>query len=310
MKPKVVVILGPTATGKSNCGIQLALRLKTEILSGDSMLVYKKMNIGTAKPSDKELALVSHHFVNILEPHENFNVFDFKLLAEKLILDLNAQGKIPLIVGGTGLYIKALLENYDFAAVDEKNDLRKELEHFADEHGNEALHAKLAALDKGEAERLHFNDRRRIIRAIETVVHGDKVSQDREAELAYDVVVFGLRMPREQLYERINLRVDAMVNDGLFEETKSLLDMGVPIDAQSMKSIGYKQIAQYYNGEFTREEAIDKVKQYTRNFAKRQITWYNKMPYIQWFDIDGHKGNYDQIAEEMYQILVKKYKLL
>lgn len=310
MKPKVVVILGPTATGKSNCGIKLALRLKTEILSGDSMLVYKNMNVGTAKPSDKELALVPHHFVNILEPNDNFNVFDFKLIAEKLILDLNAQGKIPLIVGGTGLYIKALLENYDFASVDGKNDLRKELESYADEYGNEALHAKLAALDIEEAERLHFNDRRRIIRAIETVLHGEKVSQEREAEIVYDAVVFGLRMPREQLYERINLRVDAMVSEGLFEETKSLLDMGVPTTAQSMKSIGYKQVAQYYNGEFTRTEAIDKVKQYTRNFAKRQITWYNKMPYIKWFDLEAYNGNYDQIVEEMYQILVKKYKLL
>lgn len=310
MKPKVVVILGPTATGKSNCGIKLALRLKTEILSGDSMLVYKNMNVGTAKPSDEELALVPHHFVNILEPHENFNVFDFKLIAEKLILELNSQGKIPLIVGGTGLYIKALLENYDFASVDKKNALRKELENFADEYGNEALHSKLADLDNEEAGRLHFNDRRRIIRAIETNLDGEKVSREREAEIAYDAVVFGLRMPREQLYERINFRVDVMVNEGLFEETKSLLDSGVPISAQSMKSIGYKQVVQYYNGEFTRVEAIDKVKQYTRNFAKRQITWYNKMPYIKWFDVEAYNGNYDQIVEEMYQILVKKYKLL
>ncbi|MHC1718793.1 MAG: tRNA (adenosine(37)-N6)-dimethylallyltransferase MiaA [Acidaminococcaceae bacterium] len=309
MKPRVVVILGPTATGKSNCGIKLALRLKTEILSGDSMLVYKNMNIGTAKPSDKELAVVPHHFVNILEPNENFNVFDFKLMAEKLIVDLNAQGKIPLIVGGTGLYIKALLENYDFAAINEKNELREELESFGDEYGNEALHAKLAALDKEEAERLHFNDRRRIIRAIETALHGEKVSQERDDEIAYDAVVFGLRMSREKLYERINLRVDSMVNDGLFAETKGLLDAGVPLDAQSMKSIGYKQVAQYFNGELTEAEAIDKVKQYTRNFAKRQVTWYNKMPYIKWFDLEGY-SNYDQIVEEMYQILVKKYKLL
>ena len=309
MKPRVVVILGPTATGKSNCGIKLALRLKTEILSGDSMLVYKNMNIGTAKPSDKELALVPHHFVNILEPHENFNVFDFKLMAEKLIADLNAQGKIPLIVGGTGLYIKALLENYDFAAINEKNELRKELESFADEYGNEALHAKLAALDEEEAGRLHFNDRRRIIRAIETALHGEKVSQERDDEIAYDVVVFGLRMSREKLYERINLRVDSMVKDGLFAETKGLLDAGVSSDAQSMKSIGYKQATQYFNGEVTMAEAIDKTKQYTRNFAKRQVTWYNKMPYIKWFDLEDY-SNYDQIVEEMHQILVKKYKLL
>ncbi|MPN39124.1 tRNA dimethylallyltransferase [bioreactor metagenome] len=156
---------------------------------------------------------------------------------------------------------------------------------------------------------MHFNDRRRIIRAIETVLNGEKVSQERDNEIAYDAVVFGLRMPREKLYERINLRVDAMVNDGLFAETKGLLEAGVSVDAQSMKSIGYKQVAQYFNGELTMTEAIDKTKQYTRNFAKRQVTWYNKMPYIQWFDLEEY-SDCDQIVEEMYQILVKKYKLL
>ena len=140
-------------------------------------------------------------------------------------------------------------------------------------------------------------------------MHGEKVSQERDDEIAYDVVVFGLRMSREKLYERINLRVDAMVKDGLFAETKGLLDAGVSSDAQSMKSIGYKQAAQYFNGELTMAEAIDKTKQYTRNFAKRQVTWYNKMPYIKWFDLEDY-SNYDQIVEEMHQILVKKYKLL
>ena len=171
------------------------------------------------------------------------------------------------------------------------------------------MHARLAALDKREADRLHFNDRRRIIRAIETALHGEKVSQERDEEIAYDAVVFGLRMSREKLYERINLRVDAMVRDGLFAETKGFLETGVPTDTQSMKSIGYKQVAQYFNGELTKDEAIDKVKQYTRNFAKRQVTWYNKMPYIKWFDLEDY-DDYDKIVEEMYQILVKKYKLL
>ncbi|NCD07989.1 MAG: tRNA (adenosine(37)-N6)-dimethylallyltransferase MiaA [Negativicutes bacterium] len=309
MKQKIVVILGPTATGKSHCGIKLALKLQTEIISGDSMLVYKKMNIGTAKPSADELALVPHHFVNILEPPEDFNVFDFKAKAEVLITEINARGKIPLLVGGTGLYIKALLENYNFASVNEKNELRRELEVFADEQGNSALYSKLVVLDSEAASRLHVNDRRRVIRAIETALEGEKVSQTHSNEVVYDAVVFGLRMPRAKLYERINARVDDMVRNGLFEETKKLLEAGIPAEAQSMKSIGYRQAFQYYNGEMTKEEAIDKIKQYTRNFAKRQVTWYNKMPYIQWFDLEND-FDYDQIAEDMFQILVKKFKLL
>ena len=309
MKQKIVVILGPTATGKSHCGIKLALKLKTEIISGDSMLVYKKMDIGTAKPSDDELALAPHHFVNILEPYEDFNVFDFKAKAEVLIAEINARGKIPLLVGGTGLYIKALLENYNFASVNEKNELRRELEVFAEEQGNSALYSKLVALDSEAASRLHVNDRRRVIRAIETALEGEKVSQTHSNEVVYDAVVFGLRMPRAKLYERINARVDDMVSNGLFEETKKLLEAGIPSEAQSMKSIGYRQAVQYYNGEMSKEEAIDKIKQYTRNFAKRQVTWYNKMPYIQWFDLEND-FDYDQITEDMFQILVKKFKLL
>ena len=309
MKQKIVVILGPTATGKSHCGIKLALKLKTEIISGDSMLVYKKMNIGTAKPSDDELALAPHHFVNILEPYEDFNVFDFKAKAEVLITEINARGKIPLLVGGTGLYIKALLENYNFASVNEKNELRRELEVFAEEQGNSALYSKLVALDSEAASRLHVNDRRRVIRAIETALEGEKVSQTHSNEVVYDAVVFGLRMPRAKLYERINARVDEMVRNGLFEETKKLLEAGIPAEAQSMKSIGYRQAVQYYKGEMSKEEAIDKIKQYTRNFAKRQVTWYNKMPYIQWFDLEND-FDYDQITEDMFQILVKNFKLL
>ena len=309
MKQKIVVILGPTATCKSHCGIKLALKLKTEIISGDSMLVYKEMNIGTAKPSDDELALAPHHFVNILEPYEDFNVFDFKAKAEVLIAEINARGKIPLLVGGTGLYIKALLENYNFASVNEKNELRRELEVFAEEQGNSALYSKLVALDSEAASRLHVNDRRRVIRAIETALEGEKVSQTHSNEVVYDAVVFGLRMPRAKLYERINARVDDMVSNGLFEETKKLLEAGIPSEAQSMKSIGYRQAVQYYKGEMSKEEAIDKIKQYTRNFAKRQVTWYNKMPYIQWFDLEND-FDYDQITEDMFQILVKKFKLL
>lgn len=309
MKPKIAVIIGPTATGKSKCGLSLAQKLQTEIISGDSMLVYQGMNIGTAKPSAEELKVVRHHLVDILNPCQEFSVYDFKIKAEKAILDINAGGKIPLLVGGTGLYVKALLEDYAFAETGEKTELRAELEHFAESRGREELHLRLAKLDSETASRLHFNDVRRVIRAIETALQGEQVSQEAKGELAYDAVVFGLRMPRARLYARIDKRVEEMIAAGLFTETKDLLAANVPKEAQSMKSIGYRQAVQYLQGELSWEEAIGKIKQYTRNFAKRQVTWYKKMPYIQWFDLDDD-SDHEVIASRMYRLLVKRFNLL
>lgn len=285
-KPKVIAILGPTATGKSHCGIALAQKLGGEIISGDSMLVFRHMDIATAKPTAEELALIPHHLVDILEPDQKYSVVDFQQQADAWIRDCNARGKMPLLVGGTGLYLKALLEHYDFSSVDESSALREKLNAFADREGNGALHAKLERLDPVKAGELKINDRRRIIRAIETTLGGDRVSAEKAGESPYDAVVFGLQMPRASLYDRINRRVDLMVEAGLFEETRKLLDMGVPLTAQSMKSIGYRQVVQYFRGEWAREESITKLKQATRNFAKRQITWYKKMPYIQWLSLD------------------------
>lgn len=308
MKPKVAVILGPTATGKSHCGIALAKRLNGEIISGDSMLVYQKMNIGTAKPSAEELAEVTHHLVDILPPDAEFSVVDFKEKAEKLIIDINERGKLPIIVGGTGLYIKALLENYEFNAVEECSELRQELEAFAKAHGNSALHEKLQVLDPEAAARLHANDLRRIIRAIEAVRGGEKITHKKAEEWPYDAVVLGLRMERENLYARINARVDKMLADGLIEETEKLLESGVSPEAQSMRSIGYRQITWYLQGQMDKAAAVEKLKQATRNFAKRQFTWYRQMPYIEWFDV-GKEPAYEKIIEDMQQMLVEKFKL-
>ena len=308
MKPKVAVILGPTATGKSHCGIALAKRLNGEIISGDSMLVYQKMNIGTAKPSAEELAEVTHHLVDILPPDAEFSVVDFKEKAEKLIIDINERGKLPIIVGGTGLYIKALLENYEFNAVEECSELRQALEAFAKAHGNSALHEKLQMLDPDAASRLHANDVRRIIRAIEAVRGGEKITHKKAEEWPYDAVVLGLRMERENLYARINARVDKMLSDGLIEETEKLLESGVSPDAQSMRSIGYRQITWYLQGQMDKAAAVEKLKQATRNFAKRQFTWYRQMPYIEWFDV-GKEPVYEKIIEVMQQMLVEKFKL-
>lgn len=308
MKQKVAVILGPTATGKSKCAIALAKRLNGEIISGDSMLVYQKMNIGTAKPSKEELAEVPHYLVDILQPDEEFSVVDFKERAEKLILDINKRGKLPIIVGGTGLYIKALLENYEFNVVDECKELRHNLELFAETNGNAALHAKLQELDYKSAQRLHINDVRRVIRAIEAAMGGEKINHKKADVWPYDAMVFGLRMDRNVLYARINARVDKMLEDGLVAETKELLDSGVSPDALSMRSIGYRQIVWYLQGQMDKDAAVDKLKQATRNFAKRQFTWYRQMSYINWFDLDA-EPKYEKIIDRMQQMLVEKFKL-
>lgn len=308
MKPKVAVILGPTATGKSHCGIELAKRLNGEIISGDSMLVYRKMNIGTAKPTVEELALVPHHLIDILPPEAEFSVVDFKAMAELLIADINSRGKLPIIVGGTGLYIKALLENYEFNTVEECSELRRQLEAFAKSNGNAALHAKLRQIDPAAAERLHSNDVRRVIRAIEAAEGGEKIAHQKAGEWPYAAVVFGLRMERDVLYARINDRVDKMLADGLIEETKALLDDGLAADALSMRSIGYRQMTWYLQGAIDKDAAVDKLKQATRNFAKRQFTWYRQMPYIKWFDLES-KPDYEKIIDDMQQMLVEKFKL-
>ena len=285
MKEKVVAILGPTATGKSACAIEVAKRLNGEIISGDSMLVYREMNIGTAKPTQEELASVPHHLVDILPPSAKFSVVDFKQRCEDLIADINQRGKLPIIAGGTGLYIKAVLESYSFNEVDEDSELRQRLEQEAKELGADKLYERLLSLDAKAAKLIHPNNVRRVVRALESALKGGHVSQEVASEPPYDALVFGLSMERDFLYARINQRVDLMLKAGLVAEVKSLLDKGVAIDCQAMQSIGYRQMVWYLQNGMPYEEAVDKLKQATRNFAKRQLTWYRKMPYIEWYEV-------------------------
>lgn len=307
MKERVVVILGPTATGKSHCAIEVAKRFNGEIISGDSMLVYKEMNIGTAKPTADELQAVPHHLVDILPPDASFNVVDFVEQAKALIADINSRGKLPIIAGGTGLYIKALLEDYAFNSVDEDTELRRSLEAEADNNGTEALHKRLAELDPEAAERIHPNNVRRVVRALESALRGDTISQQGAAESPYDALVFGLNMERSALYERINRRVDLMLEAGLEQEVRRLLEQGVSPECQSMQSIGYRQMVWYLNGSMSYEDAVDKLKQATRNFAKRQVTWYKKMPYINWLELEP-EPDYTDVVERICEKLVQKYK--
>ena len=308
-KEKLVVILGPTATGKSYCGIELAKRFRGEIISGDSMLVYRQMNIGTAKPSEEELKTVPHHLVNILPPDASYSVADFQQQAAETVTGITERGNLPILVGGTGLYIKALLEDYRFSGVEENPALRLKLETFADKEGNGELFEWLRREDPEAAARLHPNDVRRVIRALETALSGDRVSQAKQNELKYEATVFGLSMERDFLYERINRRVDRMLQSGLEEEVRSLLEAGVPADCLSMKSLGYRQMAEYLTGRCSFAAAVDNIKKGTRHFAKRQITWYKKMPYIHWFTVDKNL-NYEKIVTDMADTLVKKIKRL
>ena len=308
-KERLVVILGPTATGKSYCGIELAKRFRGEIVSGDSMLVYRQMNIGTAKPSAEELQMVPHHLVNILPPDASYSVADFQQQAAKLIYQITLRGNLPILVGGTGLYIKALLEDYRFSSVEENPELRHRLEMYALEQGTDKLFDWLRKEDPAAAARLHPNDVRRVVRALETALSGDSVSQERQHELKYDAEVFGLSMERCFLYERINLRVDRMIEEGLEEEVRSLLNAGIPTDCLSMKSLGYRQMAEYLKGQCDFATAVDNIKKETRHFAKRQITWYKKMPYIRWFTVN-RDVNYKNIVADMADILEKKGKRL
>lgn len=307
MKKRVVVILGPTATGKSYCAIEVAKRFNGEIISGDSMLVYKEMNIGTAKPTADELKAVPHHLVDILPPDASFNVVDFVEQAKTLIADINSRGRLPIIAGGTGLYIKALLEDYAFNSVDEDTELRRSLEAEAEACGTEALHKRLAELDPEAAERIHPNNVRRVVRALESALRGDTISQQGAEESPYDALVFGLNMERSALYERINRRVDLMLEAGLEQEVRRLLEQGVSPECQSMQSIGYRQMVWYLNGSMSYEDAVDKLKQATRNFAKRQVTWYKKMPYINWLELEP-EPDYAAAVERICEKLVQKYK--
>ena len=245
----IVAVIGPTAVGKTKISIDLAKKLHSEIISGDSMLVYKDMNIGTAKPSMEERSNIHHHLIDILEPSADFSVVEFTELARNHITNINNQGQIPVLAGGTGLYVKALLEGYQFNPTPSDEQLRNSLENLAKEHGNQYLHDMLARSVPSAAERLHPNDLRRVIRALEVYhLSGDTVSQDKltdQPDLLYNTVVIGLTMDRALLYDRINQRVDIMMEQGLIKEVATLLEKGLPINCQAMQGIGYKEVIRH-----------------------------------------------------------------
>jgi len=308
-KKSVLIIAGPTASGKSALAIELAKKINGEIISADSMQVYKYMNIGTAKASKKELSEIKHHLIDVLYPDEPFSVAVFKEMAENAIKDISERGKIPIIAGGTGFYINALLYGTDFSSAEKEADdsYRNHLLTLAEEKGKEYIHAMLFEVDPEAAEKIHFNNIKRVIRALEFYHEtGTKISEhnknEKSRDKAYHDFMFVLHMNRDILYDRINQRVDQMIEEGLVKEVHGLLHMGYDRSLISMQGLGYKEIIRYIDGECTLEEAVDTLKQSTRHFAKRQITWFKHQNEAIWLDVLKHE-DINELTNEVINII-------
>ncbi len=290
-KIPLIVVVGATASGKTGLSIELAKRLGGEIVSGDSMQIYKYMNIGTAKPTEAEKDGIPHHLMDFLEPSVNFSVADYCELAHKAIADIHSRGKMPILVGGTGLYIDSLVNNIDFGETDEVSPVRKELEKLAEEKGNGAVYELLLEIDPETAEKYHPNNLRRVIRAIEFFKTTGKTisAHAKEEKLSpYKSIYFAIDWDREILYDRINKRVDIMVEDGLIEEVCDLLNRGYDRNSTAMQGIGYKEFYAYLDGEQTLFETLEQIKMNSRRYAKRQLTWFRRNKNIHWLSPCGN----------------------
>ena len=295
MKKPLIVIGGPTACGKTGFSIQLAKKIGGEIISADSMQVYRYMDIGTAKVTPEEADGVPHYLIDEFDPDEEYNVMIFQQKAKAYMEEIWAKGKVPILVGGTGFYINALLYDNDFTETENDTTYREECYKLAQEQGPEVLFERLKEVDPAYAEIMHANNVKRVIRALEYhYLTGQKFSEhnaeQKEKESPYDAAVIILNMDREKLYERIELRIDLMMEQGLLEEVKGLLEKGYAPDLVSMQGIGYKEFVPYFNGECTLEEAVTQLKTNTRRFAKRQLTWFRRQIDGLWVDLGNATG--------------------
>lgn len=305
MKKKPLIILtGPTAVGKTKASIGLAKAVDGEIISADSMQVYRHMDIGSAKIKPEEMEGIPHHLIDVLEPDDEFHVVKFQQLAKKAMREIWERGHIPIVTGGTGFYIQALLYDIDFDENEKEDACRKELEAYAREHGAEALHEKLALVDPASAEMIHPNNIKRVIRALEFYEQtGKRISEhnetQRQRESPYAFAYFVLTDDRAHLYERINRRVDQMIEEGLVNEVQALKDKGYTKKLVSMQGLGYKEILDYLDGNCTLEEAIYTIKRDTRHFAKRQLTWFKRERDVIWINKQSFGYEAEQILDEM-----------
>lgn len=299
---RIIAVAGPTASGKTEYAIRIANLTDGEIVSCDSMQVYKFMNIGSAKPTPEEQARARHWLVDEIDPRDDFSVAQYRDLAKKYISDIFERGKTPVVCGGTGLYLNSLIYDMDFSDAERDDELRQTLMDEAELFGPEYVHRKLEQLDPVKASKIHPNNLKKVIRALEGASKGNSIgdfSALKERTKDYDVLLIGITRDRDELYDRINRRVDIMVEEGLFKEVDDLLEMGLREEDISMKGIGYKEIIAYFDGLYTMEEAIDKIKQNTRHLAKRQLTWFRRYEDMNWVNITelGEEGAMDRIKQ-------------
>lgn len=301
---KVICIVGPTASGKTGLAIELAKKIDAEIISADSMQIYKGLDVGTAKVTKEEAQGIPHHMIDICNPDESFSVADFKSMCYDKIDDIIKRGKKVIIAGGTGLYVNSVV--YDMNFEDEDTDLsyRKELEDIANTKGKEYLYDMLLKVDKESASKIHMNNVKRVIRALEIAKKTDMLKSEHmknEKERIeknspkYEFIVFCIEQDRQYLYNRINLRVDLMVKDGIVDEARKVYDMNLPSNSTCMQAIGYKEFFLYFEGSITLQEAIDELKKQTRHYAKRQMTWFNNKLNV--IKLDGRKDKKELVDE-------------
>ena len=308
---KIICIVGPTASGKTGLAIELAKKIDAEVISADSMQIYKGLNVGTAKVTKEEADGIPHHLIDICSPEDKFSVADFKNLCYDTIKEIKSRGKNVIIAGGTGLYVNAVVYNMNFTEEDSDANLRADLEKIANEKGNEYLHNMLKELDSKTADEIHMNNVKRVIRAIEIAKKTDKLKStymEEEKERIntqkgeFDFEVFCIEQERQYLYDRINLRVDLMMKDGVLEEAKKVYEMNLPKDNTCMQAIGYKEFFPYFEGKATLEECIETLKKETRHYAKRQMTWFNNK--LNTVKLDGSKPK-KVLVEEIIEYLNK-----
>ena len=291
---KLIAVAGPTAVGKTKYAIETAKAFNGEIVSCDSMQLYKYMNIGSAKPTAEEQAEVKHWLVDEIDPKEPFSVAKYSEMAKDAIEDIFSRGRTPVIEGGTGLYLNSLLYDMDFSGAPVDMELRATLENEAELFGPEYIYNKLKDADPKAAERIHPNNVKKVIRALEGAIKGSSIvdfKNCREKCKDYDAILIGLTRNRPELYDRINRRVDIMVEQGIFNEVEQLLEMGLDEDDISMKGIGYKEIIGFFDGLYSQEEAIDLIKKNSRHLAKRQLTWFRRYEDMKWFNLSEYEND-------------------
>ncbi|MBN2899309.1 MAG: tRNA (adenosine(37)-N6)-dimethylallyltransferase MiaA [Clostridia bacterium] len=309
MRKTIVIICGPTAVGKTAASIELAKKLNGEIVSADSMQIYKYFDIGSAKPTAEEMGDIKHHLIDEIDPRDEFSVAEYRKQAQSYIQEIFEKGKLPIIVGGTGLYINALMYEMDFSGADSDPEYREELNRLWQEKGGDFLHQQLAQIDPEAASRIHANNVKRVIRALEVNKMSGENMSDFKTDLIptkeYDVILIGLKRLRMKLYAAINKRVDIMLENGLIDEIKNLKTLGLNDKYVSMQGIGYKEVLPYLDGKYSYEQMVSTIKQNSRRYAKRQLTWFRRYDSIKWFDYD-QCGSLDEYLSQIEHYVREK----